>query len=359
MTFSTRRRRSAAAAVTAIAMLAATGAAAETFQLRIASGHPAVNTYVNLMETFFVPEVTRRVAEETEHEISFIEGYGGAMVSVADTLEGVQSGIIDIGAFCFCFEPSNLPMQAFQVMLPFGTMSPEMSVTLARRVYDRVPYMSQVFEDRFDQKLVALIADNGYNLTTNFPWETVEDLQGQKLAGAGLNLKWLEYAGAVPVQSSLVDAYTSLQTGVYNGWIMFPSGVVNFKLYEVSPYYTEIGFGSITWHGMTINENRFNSLPEDVQAIILEVGREYEALTGTRNEADYPAQLQQLTELGATVSAVSDEVRADWAQSMADWPQEKATELDGMGLPGTEVLKIALEEAEALGYEWPLRYEIE
>lgn len=359
MTFSTRRRRSAAAAVTAIAMFAATGAAAETFQLRIASGHPAVNTYVNLMETFFVPEVTRRVAEETEHEISFIEGYGGAMVSVADTLEGVQSGIIDIGAFCFCFEPSNLPMQAFQVMLPFGTMSPEMSVTLARRVYDRVPYMSQVFEDRFDQKLVALIADNGYNLTTNFPWETVEDLQGQKLAGAGLNLKWLEYAGAVPVQSSLVDAYTSLQTGVYNGWIMFPSGVVNFKLYEVSPYYTEIGFGSITWHGMTINENRFDSLPEDVQTIILEVGREYEALTGTRNEADYPAQLQQLTELGATVSAVSDEVRADWAKSMADWPQEKATELDGMGLPGTEVLKIALEEAEALGYEWPLRYEIE
>ena len=46
------------------------------------------------------------------------------MVKVADTLEGVQSGIIDIGGFCFCFEPSNLPLHAFQVMLPFGTMDP-------------------------------------------------------------------------------------------------------------------------------------------------------------------------------------------------------------------------------------------
>ena len=46
------------------------------------------------------------------------------------------------------------------------------------------------------------------------------------------------HVGAVPVQSSLPEAYTSMQTGVYDGWIMFPSGVVNFKLYEVSKYYT-------------------------------------------------------------------------------------------------------------------------
>lgn len=47
------------------------------------------------------------------------------MVKVADTLEGVQSGIIDIGGYNFGFEPSNLPLHAFQVMLPFGTMDPK------------------------------------------------------------------------------------------------------------------------------------------------------------------------------------------------------------------------------------------
>jgi hypothetical protein len=34
-------------------------------------------------------------------------------------------------------------------MLPFGTMSPEKSVKLARTVYNKVPYMSQVFEDKW------------------------------------------------------------------------------------------------------------------------------------------------------------------------------------------------------------------
>ena len=216
--------------------LASVPASADDIKLRIASGHPAVNTYVNLMQNFFVPEVTKRVAARTKHKVEFIEGYGGSMVKVADTLEGVQSGIIDVGGYCFCFEPSNLPLHAFQVMLPFGTMSPEKSVKLARAVYDKVPFMAKVFEDKFNQVLIGLIADNGYNLTTTFEWNTVADLKGRKLAGAGLNLKWLEYAGAVPVQSSLPEAYTSLQTGVYNGWIMFPSGVVNFKLHEVSKY---------------------------------------------------------------------------------------------------------------------------
>jgi C4-dicarboxylate-binding protein DctP len=188
-----------------IAALAAASLAlpalAEDIKLRIASGHPTANTYANLMSTFFVPEVTKRVAAKTKHKVEFIEGYGGSIVKVADTLEGVQSGIIDIGGYCFCFEPSNLPLHAFQIMLPFGTMSPEKSVTLARRVYDQVPFMSKVFEDKFNQILLGLIADNGYNLGTNFEWKSVADLKGRKLAGAGLNLKWLEYAGAVPVQS--------------------------------------------------------------------------------------------------------------------------------------------------------------
>jgi TRAP-type C4-dicarboxylate transport system substrate-binding protein len=338
--------------------LGSAAAVAEDIKLRIASGHPPANTYVYLMQNFFVPEVTKRVAARTQHKVEFIEGYGGAMVKVADTLEGVQSGIIDIGGYCFCFEPSNLPLHAFQVMLPFGTMDPVVSVKLARAIYDKVPYMSKVFEDKFNQTLIALIADNGYNLGTNFEWSKVADLKGKKLAGAGLNLKWLEYAGAVPVQGSLPEAYTGMQTGVYLGWIMFPSGWVNFKLYEQGKYYTEIGFGAITWHGLTVNRARWAKLPKDVQGIILEVAREYEARTGTFNKEAYPKQIEQMRSLGAVVKSVPDSVRVDWANSLKVWPQEKATELDKQGLPASQVLKLALEEAEKLGHKWPVRYQV-
>jgi C4-dicarboxylate-binding protein DctP len=353
-----RQALSISALAIGIVVAGAGTASAEDIKLRIASGHPAVNTYVNLMQNFFVPEVTKRVAARTKHKVEFIEGYGGAMVKVADTLEGVQSGIIDVGGFCFCFEPSNLPLHAFQVMLPFGTMDPVTSVKLARAVYDKVPYMGKVFEDKYNQVLIGLIADNGYNLSTTFEWNTVNDLKGRKLAGAGLNLKWLEFAGAVPVQSSLPEAYTSLQAGVYNGWIMFPSGVVNFKLHDVAKIYTEIGFGAITWHGLTFNKAKWNRLPDDVKAIIAEVGREYEDRTGTVNKENYPKQLEQLKAAGATVRQLPDSVRVDWANSLKGWPQERATELDKGGMPGSQVLKTAVEEAEKLGHKWPVRYQV-
>jgi TRAP-type C4-dicarboxylate transport system substrate-binding protein len=347
--------------VVAFAGLAAVTTAAsaqEVIKLRIASGHPTANTYVNLMQNFFVPEVTKRVAAKGKYKVEFVEGYGGAMVKVADTLEGVQSGIIDIGGYCFCFEPSNLPLHAFQVMLPFGTMDPTTSLKVARAVYDKVPYMSKVFEDKFKQKLIALIADNGYNLGTNFDWNSVADLKGQKIAGAGLNLKWLEFAGATPVQSSLPDAYTSMQTGVYNGWIMFPSAWVNFKLYEVGKFYTEVGFGAITWHGLTVNSARWAKLPKDVQDVILEVAKEFEAKTGTVNKDNYPKQIADLKTHGVNVKAVSDKVKQDWANSLAAWPAQKAKELDTAGLPGTQVLEIALKAATDNGHKWPVVYKV-
>lgn len=339
-------------------LLAAGSASADRITLRIGTGHPPTVVYAGLLQSYFQPELKRRVEERTEHTLNFIEGYSGAIVKTAETLEGVQNNIIDIGGFCFCFEPSNLPLHAFQTMLPFGTMDPTMSLAIAQDVYDAVPYMSNVFEERYNQKLLSRIADAGYNLGTSFDWNTVEDLQDIKIAGAGLNLNWLRYAGATPVQGALPEAYTGMRTHVYEGWIMFPSAWVQLNLHEVGPYYTQVGFGSITWHGLTINMNTWNRLPPEVQDILLEVAADYEQLTGSNNLERYSDDIETLQGL-ITVKDVDPQVRLDWANALAEWPKEMVAELEEQGLPARQVLETALSAAEARGYEWPVRYELE
>ena len=123
-------------------------------------------------------------------------------------------------------------------------------------------------------------------------------------------------------------------------------------------FYTEVGFGAITWHGLTMNSARFAKLPKEVQDIIVEVAREFEARTGTVNKENYPKQLDQLKSLGTTIKSVPASVKLDWANSLKDWPQQKAAELDKQGLPASQVLKLTLEEAEKLGHKWPVRYAI-
>ncbi|RMF41556.1 MAG: hypothetical protein D6754_00725 [Alphaproteobacteria bacterium] len=344
------------AAAAGLAMTMTAGSAmAETITLRIGSGHPPGVVYAGLMLSYFEPELKRRVEERTEHKINFVEGYSGSIVKVTEVLEGVQDGILDIGGFCFCFEPSNLPLHAFQVMLPFGTMDPELSLKIAQEVYAEVPYLSNVFEEKFNQILLSRIADGGYNLGTSFPWDDLSDLKDKKIAGAGLNLNWLEYAGVTPVQSSLATAYTEMKTHVYEGWIMFPSAWVNLKLYELGPYYTLIGFGSITWHGLTINKDTYDSLPPEVQEILREVAHDYELQTGIVNKREYDRLVDELRGL-ITVREIEPEVRKAWAQSLADWPQKMADELNAQGLPATKVLNLTLDRAEANGYQWPVRY---
>ncbi len=332
-------------------------AMADEITLRIGSGHPPGVVYAGLMIDYFQPELKKRVEERTDHTINFVEGYSGSIVKVTEVLEGVQDGIIDIGGFCYCFEPSNLPLHAFQVMLPFGTMDPVQSLKVAQDVYAEVPYLTDVFEDKFNQILLSRIADGGYNLGTSFPWEDLSDLKDQKIAGAGLNLNWLEYAGVSPVQSSLATAYTEMNTNVYEGWIMFPSAWVNLKLYEPGPYYTLIGFGSMTWHGLTINKETYDGLPDDVKEILHEVAADYEEQTGIVNQKEYDRLVEELRGL-ITVSEIDPDVRKAWAESLANWPQSLADDLNGQGLPASEVLNLVLDKAEERGYTWPVRYEI-
>jgi len=337
-----------------------TSALADKITLRIGSGHPnGPAVYVADTAKYFVPEVTKRVAEETEHTIEFVEGYGGAIAGVAETLEAVQNGILDIGSYCMCFEPAKLFLHNFPYYAPFGPQDSAQQMQAVRAVYDKVPWLTEVFEKEYKQKLLGLHGWDNYHLGTVDPWDTVEDLKGVKVGGAGPNLPWLEYAGAVPVQSTLPDGYLSLQTGVYNGWLMFPSAYLGFKFFEPAPHYTQIGFGAMGVNALTMNAKKLAKLPEDVQKILMEVGRGYEDQAGASLNARQVSGLEGLEKAGAKMKVLPEEARAGWAASLAEFPAKQAKEADGRGMPGTEVLNAYLEAVNATGYQWPHTYSLD
>lgn len=331
--------------------------AADTFTLRVGSGHPnGPAVYVTDTANFFVPEVKRRVAEETEHTIEFVEGYGGAMAGVAETLEAVQNGILDVGAYCICFEPAKLFLHNFPYYAPFGPQDSDQAMSAVRSVYNDVPWLTEQFTAEYGQELIGLHGWDNYHLGTTDPWDTVDDLKGVKVGGAGPNLPWLEFAGAIPVQSTLPDGYLSLQTGVYNGWLMFPSAYLGFKFHEPAPNYTLIGFGAMPVNALTVNSRTMARLPEDVQQIIREVGAAYEAQSGGSLNAAQKRGLDGLKAAGANVRSLAAEAQAEWAASLTGFPQQQATEADGRGQPGTEVMNAYLAAVTAAGHAWPVEY---
>ena len=84
-------------AAAALALAGVAGPAqSEDIKLRIASGHPTANTYVNLMQGFFAPEVTKRVKERTKHTVEFISiGVSLGGLAIAALLFLKAPGVVD------------------------------------------------------------------------------------------------------------------------------------------------------------------------------------------------------------------------------------------------------------------------
>jgi TRAP-type C4-dicarboxylate transport system substrate-binding protein len=344
----------------AILLVFSNYAYAEVYTLRAGSGHPVGGSvYAMAMQDFLVPELIRRVEERTDHELRIIEGYAGTIASVAETLEAVQIGILDIGGFCTCFEPAKMFLHNFQYFVPFGPQDAQDSIRIGRQVYDAFPWLDTVMVENYNQTIIALGGFDNYHLGTVDPWDDISDLQGVKIAGAGPNLPWLEFAGVVPVQSALPDGYMAMSTGVYSGWLMYPSAYYAYKYHEPAPNYTLISFGAMGGAAViTMNHRSFERLPAEIQEIVLEVGREYEVWAAELLEQRQAQGLEDLRQAGAFIRTLSEEARRGWAESLVDFPNAMAQEANSRGLPGTEVLNAYIDLIEESGYQFLVNYDI-
>ncbi len=326
---------------------------AKDFRLSIGAGHPAdAAIWITTMRDFFQVEVKKRVEANTEHTIQWVEGYGGSVAKLGECLEAVESGLLDIADLHVPFEPSKLMAYNFPYFVPFGQPDPEKAAAAARKVYDDFPQLRENLEKRYNQIYIATGSVGNYNLVTTFPWDKVEELEKQKVAAAGPNLPWLSPVGAVPVQSNLNEAYTSFQTGVYNGWIMFPDATVSFKLHEVAKFYTFTDFGAIPNVLITINKDTWKSMPEEVQNIILEVGKEYTAVESKAANEKGTRSVKTMEEAGVAVRSLNWDEKVKWAKALPNIPKERAAEISETGMPG-EVIYAYINNLKDGGFTFP------
>ena len=326
----------AAAGLMAVAATATTTSAlADNFNIRIAAGHPAAPlATVNQLNKTFVPNVTKRVAAETDHTVRFIEGYGGTIANLFEVLESTQKGLVDIGAMCSCFEPTKLFVHNLNYFNPFISGDPKIMGPTAREIHKEFDYFYKVFSDNYNQTYIANGAFDDYGLGTKFPWTKMEELKGVKIGAAGPNRPWLDYAGASKVQTNLNEVYNALQSGVYSGVVIFPAPYFGFKFGEVAKYYTTMGWGSVVAYPVTVNNDTWAKLPDSVKKIITEETGVYNVAVEDEGVRKYSSALVNLKKQGVTVRDLGDEERNKMAKAVEPWVQQKAAEYETKGFPG-------------------------
>ena len=341
------------AAGCAALILAAGPAAAEDISATIAAGHPPVFRWVRMISESFIPEVQARL-EGTDHTIAFSEQYGGAIAGVGEELEAVEMGLAEIGTVSSLFDPAKLAVQNVTYYTPFVSDDFRAVNELMHRLHREEPRMREAYEENGIVYLGAPIAIDDYLLMTTFPVDALSDLDGRKIAAPGPAVNWLSGTGAVGVSGNLTTYYNELQTGVYDGVIVFASAALPGRLHEVAPFVTRLGLGAQFSGALGANADWYEGLPLEVQdALVAGADAAGEWYMDSLDEA-VDAGFETMEAEGATITTADDALRQAWAESMDNAAALWARELDAQGAPASEILALYMDAMRAAGAE-PLR----
>lgn len=334
-----------------ISSLAATTAqATETIRATVIDGYPAKAMWVKEFTEFFIPEVDKRLAVTGDYAMDWQESYGGAIVKPKGVLEGIKLGLGDIGIVTTIFHSSALPSQAISAVTPFVSADARVVAKAVDEIAREFPTMQAEFADENQVYLATGVVLDTYQVFSSQPLTSLADLQGQKVAGAGMNLRYLEgIEGAVGVRGGLTDFYNMVQTGLVDSAMLWPEAAATFKIAEVAPYMLKADLGAVNSKTVTVNADYWASLPDEVKAVLEEVAVAYRDHVAGVAMDRAATSLASYEEAGGKVIEMTAEERKVWADAMPNIAAEWSQTLDASGQPGSDMLKAYVAKLVASG----------
>ena len=322
----------------------------EVFELKYSSPLSPPPFLISEVQKWWADEVAKR----SNGRIVWTDFYwSGALTKAGETLEAVQVGLADAGMVALPYYPGKLPLGNWTYAVPFGPGDPNLILTAAQRLYDEVPALREEVE-AYNMVFLAPSVIDTYNLTSKEPIVTFEDFDGIKIASIGsYHPKILEGAGATAIAMPVAERYQALQTGVIEAEFL-PWDISHaYKYHDFNKHITWVDMGAAMPVGLGVNKDTFNSLPPDLQQLMMDVADEAVDLNASLILERRNAALEEWESLGITRHEMPEEDRSQWANALDDIPGNWIKEMEDKGLPGSEVMVTYIEILEELGHNFP------
>ena len=332
--------RSACALVLAIAAFAPSPALAQQqHRLTIVSGNAPTFTAIGAAIEAFIPKVDEILARGGKHKITWVQGWSGSIVKPRGELEGIQTGVGDVGIVPGPFFPDKLTLFQIGYHTPFTSKDLDVVTAGMNQLLAKFPEMTAQGE-KFNQIVLksAGVADN-YLLFSKREITKFSDLKGMKIAAVGANQPWVAAAGATPVATELATQYNAYQTGVFEGIVLWQQAYAAFRMCELGAFRLDIDFGAISPILLTVNKDAWGKLPDEVKAAFREAANVWAAETDKRIKAASESGRQRCEkDNNLKVTRLSDADRKAWAFALPNVAQNWAKRQDAARLPGSKML---------------------
>ena len=264
--------------------------------------------------------------------------WGGALFGADELLGAAGDGSVDIVWNSPAYTPAAQPIQTL-LNMPFLTSNVDSSAKAQTKLYET---WAPAQED-FTKNNVVLLFKNtsgAMGIGLSEPITGPEGLTGLKLRAPGkIWGSGISNAGAVPVQMSAVDIEQSMRGGIIDGFSEIPIGGVGIFCGHckqvVDPRVGPFGMGHLV-----MNKDKFDSLPDDLKALLEKMRWEYIIRTAQHALESDAAIHKVLEEQNIEFLRFSDEQYAAWYGSMKvdEVVEAQIQVVEETGVPAREAL---------------------
>lgn len=255
------------------------------------------------------------VAEKTDGRIDVVPHFEGALgYRGVDHLDAVSEGSVPTARLSLSYFGGFDPIFRIST-LPFVTQSPA-ELEALWGVY-QAP-LEEFLKEEYNQIAVSAGAFPPSGIWTREPLESLEDLKGLKVRTFDVNsTRTFTRAGAAAVDMGFGEVLPALSTGAIDGVVTSADAGHSAGLGEFLPYFHEINW-NFPISPITINEDVWSDLPEDLREAVRDAGSEttawgFERLSGLTQE-----NYAEMREEGITVITDPPEEILDAIQEAGD-----------------------------------------
>ena len=234
----------------------------ETYQLTFASIFPSGSPY----DTKILTYIDEQLKEKSGGRLSLEVYAGESLVSAANCMDAVASGMADVGIMYMAAAPGRYPVsQIFE--LPYYYASAAAPTYAYNEFYKEYP---EAFEEFSSVKILALYCSGPAALISQEKIPNVASYSGYQISSQSTTAPAVTLLGGTPISNVLPEVYECLRTGVVDGYIGAYESVYAWSFYEVVEYCTAFPMLNGT-HAMFMNPDTFDGLPTDLQLVLEEV----------------------------------------------------------------------------------------
>jgi TRAP-type C4-dicarboxylate transport system substrate-binding protein len=238
----------------------------ETIELKVASYLPAPAIHSLLLEEF-----CNELVERTNGQVQVDYYAGGSLLTAEAIFDGVIDGVADIGFSHVYYTPGRMPVTEC-AGLPIGYSSAWVSGQVVNDFYNEFK------PAEFDGVKMLWMCTSSVSAiaTADKPIYTLEDLEGLTIRSPGLSGEVMSALGATPTPTPMMEVYDAIAKGEIDGESSNYETLKNFNFAEVVSYVTSIWQINFPYPFFVVmNEDSYNSLPDNVKAVVDELAGEY------------------------------------------------------------------------------------